>query len=94
MDHGQGVTASLQEWSLTLTGMAHAGSVQIHITNDGRFTHSFAIGVGGQAKPLGSNIAPGASADLTLDLTPGEYAVWCPIGSHRANGLEGKLQVY
>jgi len=34
-------------------------------------------------------IAPGESADLTVDLEDGEYEIYCPIGDHKDRGMEG-----
>ena len=30
---------------------------------------------------------------LTVDLKPGEYEFYCPVGNHRAEGMEGTLTV-
>ena len=38
-------------------------------------------------------IAPGESADLTVDLADGEYEIYCPIDDHRSMGMEGTLVV-
>lgn len=42
-----------------------------------------------------ATIAPGETTSITFqaDLEPGEYAFYCTIGSHRADGMEGVLVV-
>jgi len=37
---------------------------------------------------LAANLAPGESGSLTLDLAPGTYVVYCPVGGHRGLGME------
>ncbi|MBI3954223.1 MAG: hypothetical protein HY330_06885 [Chloroflexi bacterium] len=90
---GHDVEISFQEWSVGISGMAHAGQVKLLIRNQGRFPHSFAINAGGQVRQLGSNVAAGGSGELTLALAAGEYTLWCPLPGHRERGLEAKLQV-
>lgn len=84
---------TLQEWSASISGIAHAGQVKLAIKNQGSFPHSLAVSVGGQTRQLGSNVAPGGTGELTLELAAGEYAFWCPLPGHRQQGMEGKLQV-
>jgi plastocyanin len=39
-------------------------------------------------------IGAGESAELTVELTePGEYELYCPVGDHRHQGMEGTLVV-
>jgi uncharacterized cupredoxin-like copper-binding protein len=39
------------------------------------------------------DIAPGGSAELTVELAAGEYELYCPIGNHKEQGMEGRLVV-
>jgi uncharacterized cupredoxin-like copper-binding protein len=32
-------------------------------------------------------------ASVTVDLKAGDYEFYCPVGNHRAEGMEGKLTV-
>ena len=48
-------------------------------------------GADGEAK---TETVTGADAPpITVDLKPGEYTYYCPVGNHRAEGMEGKLTV-
>src|SRR3954453_17232339 len=70
---------------------ADAGQVTIDFTNESQLPHAVAIeGVdGATTEPVtGKDAAP-----LTVDLKPGEYTFYCPVGDHRAEGMEGKLTV-
>ncbi|MSQ33792.1 MAG: hypothetical protein EXR60_05175 [Dehalococcoidia bacterium] len=87
------IEITLQERSASASGMAHAGQVKLAIKNQGRFPHSLAISVGDQTRQLGSNIAPGGTGELTLELAAGEYTFWCPLPGHRQQGIEGRLRV-
>jgi uncharacterized cupredoxin-like copper-binding protein len=40
-----------------------------------------------------SETVTGANTEVTLDLEPGEYTFYCPVGNHRAGGMEGTLTV-
>lgn len=39
------------------------------------------------------DVAAGDSADLTLDVDPGEYSIVCTIGNHRELGMVGTIRV-
>lgn len=69
-----------------------AGTYTFHVVNDGGTTHALEIegeGVEEESDELG----PGDSADVTVELKAGTYELYCPIGNHREQGMEGTLTV-
>ncbi len=75
------------------TSKAEAGEVTFSITNDGSETHSFVFNNAGQEIPIDGDLAPGDSAQLTVDVTGGFYEYYCPIGNHQDQGMQGQLEV-
>jgi plastocyanin len=75
------------------TSKAKAGKVTFHIVNDGTETHSFVFNNGGKEIPIDGDLAPGESADLTVDVTSGYFEYYCPLDHHQDKGMQGQLQV-
>jgi plastocyanin len=74
----------------TLT--AEAGTVTVEFANDSQLPH--AVEIEGNGVEEETEVVTGQDAPpLTVDLKPGEYEFYCPVGDHRAEGMEGKLTV-
>ena len=70
-----------------------AGTVTFTVTNNGKIDHAFEVEGQGVEEET-ETIAPGESAELTVDLTEsGSYEIYCPIDDHREKGMEGTLTV-
>ncbi|HXV34520.1 MAG TPA: cupredoxin domain-containing protein [Gaiellaceae bacterium] len=69
------------------------GSYTFSVVNEGGQTHALEIeGPNGEVET--GDLAPGESAELAVDLSePGEYEVYCPVGGHRGQGMEGTITV-
>jgi uncharacterized cupredoxin-like copper-binding protein len=69
------------------------GTVVFRVTNEGAIPH--ALEVDGQGiEEETETIEPGQTAELTVDLSKeGSYELYCPIGNHRDQGMEGELIV-
>jgi uncharacterized cupredoxin-like copper-binding protein len=71
-----------------------SGNVTFNLKNDGQTTHSLEIeNVNGQDKELEGDVSPGQSGTLTVDLAPGKYEFYCPVGSHKQMGMTGEITV-
>src|SRR5579862_7800388 len=83
------VSAKLSEWKVELSeGSIAAGTVTFTIANSGSIPHAFEVEGQGIERQT-AVIQPGASAALTLNLKPGTYEVYCPVGedSHKMLGM-------
>ena len=69
-----------------------AGQVEIDFSNDSQLPH--AVEIEGNGVEETTEIVTGQDAPpLTVDLKPGTYDFYCPVGDHRAEGMEGTLTV-
>ena len=74
---------------------ANAGSVTITMDNPSADSQPHAVSVEGPGgvDASGEIAQPGSTSEVTLKLKPGKYTFFCPVGSHRAAGMEGTLTV-
>ena len=70
------------------------GDVTFRLTNDGQQPHSLEIeDVNGQDQELESDVQPGDSNTLTVNLPSGKYEFYCPVPGHKELGMEGEITV-
>jgi plastocyanin len=74
---------------------AKAGTVTITMDNPSADSQPHAVSVEGTGASDASSevVQPGNSSAVTLKVKPGKYTFYCPVGSHRAAGMEGTLTV-
>ena len=68
------------------------GAVRVAVVNRGEAPHSLAIETPGGIVRTGT-LAPGESGHVEADLDAGTYTWFCPVGDHRARGMEGTVTV-
>jgi glucose/arabinose dehydrogenase/uncharacterized cupredoxin-like copper-binding protein len=90
---GETVAVSLMEFAIDMPSELPAGPTTFEITNDGTIEHNFEVEGQGIEEELPENLAPGASGTLTVDLAPGTYEVYCPVGNHADEGMRVELTV-
>jgi plastocyanin len=68
---------------------AKAGEVTFAYDNPSQVPHAFAIDdVDGATDTITES-----EAEVSVELEPGTYTYFCPVGSHRQAGMEGTLTV-
>lgn len=89
------VDVSLVNFAIEMPTELEAGPVRFNIVNNGGAPHSFVLEGEGIRKTLANTLQPGDSARLNVELTPGTYTIFCPVGegAHRAQGMELELTV-
>jgi plastocyanin len=71
---------------------AQAGEVTFAISNDGSAPHNLEV-EGKGIEEVSDTIEGGQKTDLTVELEPGEYEMYCAIPGHREQGMEGTVTV-
>lgn len=74
---------------------AKAGTVTITMDNPSgdSLQHAVSVEGSGGVAAAGQIAQPGSTSEVTLKLKPGKYTFFCPVGSHRAAGMQGTLTV-
>jgi len=92
---GSSVNVSETEYKLNPSDpTVKAGQVTLNATNDGTVTHSLEVeGTSSGDQELQSELQPGQSGTLTVNLKPGKYEFYCPIDGHKDLGMKGEITV-
>jgi plastocyanin len=73
------------------TATAKSGTVTIKFDNPSSVPH--AVEIEGNGVEKAGDVVTSADTSFSVDLKPGEYTYYCPVGDHRGEGMEGKLTV-
>jgi uncharacterized cupredoxin-like copper-binding protein len=87
------VDVHLHEYAVEMPKTLPAGPTTFVVHNDGGKTHSFKIEGPGIDELLSKPVPPHESGTLQVTLKPGEYKVYCPVGSHEIKGMKTTLVV-
>ena len=83
----------LTEYEIAMPTSLSAGSQTFRVTNNGTTEHNFEVEGQGIEQEFETNLSPGETQTMQLDLAPGTYEVYCPVGNHRDQGMELQLTV-
>ena len=90
---GNTVAVSLTEFAIEMPKSIPAGPTAFEVTNDGTVEHNFEVEGQGIEEAFDENLEPGKTRMMELDLEPGTYEVYCPVGDHEAEGMALELTV-
>lgn len=91
---GQEIVVTESEYALTLPeGDVPAGPAVFRVENDGSSLHDLAISGPGLDTEVSDRVRPGETTQLSVELAPGTYTLWCTVANHRALGMETELVV-
>ncbi len=92
---GGGETIEIAETEYALDpseASAGAGEVTFAIANDGAIPHNLEI-EGNGVEEVSETIEGGASTELTVELEAGTYRMYCNIGDHADQGMDGEVTI-
>jgi plastocyanin len=91
----QTITAEvgLTEYAIQMPVSLAAGPQLFRVTNNGASVHNLEVEGLGIEETFESNLSPGETQTMRLDLEPGTYQVYCPVSNHREQGMEMQLSV-
>jgi plastocyanin len=87
------VEVRLTEYAIEMPQTLPPGPTTFAIRNEGQKNHSFRIEGPGLGEMAPVIVRPRKTGSLQVTLQPGDYKVYCPIGSHSAKGMTMTLAV-
>jgi uncharacterized cupredoxin-like copper-binding protein len=89
----QTVQVGLTEYQINMPNEVSAGMITFEVTNNGTVEHNFEIEGQGIEQVFDQNLQPGETRSMTVELQPGTYEVYCPVGDHAEQGMRLELTV-
>jgi uncharacterized cupredoxin-like copper-binding protein len=91
---GTQVTVDASEYALKLPSDHMApGTYTFTMDNVGHATHAIEVKGPGIDGAKSSTAGPGGKTTLTVTLQAGSYEMWCPVGNHKAAGMDTTITV-
>jgi hypothetical protein len=87
------VEVRLSEYKIDIPSTLPAGPTTFALHNEGNKKHAFKLEGPGIDGTQSAILEAHQTGELKVTLQPGEYKVYCPIGSHSNKGMSLKLTV-
>jgi uncharacterized cupredoxin-like copper-binding protein len=83
----------LYEWGIEMPTSLSAGTITFTVTNNGTEAHNFEIEGNGIEQEFETDLAPGETRTMEVELQPGIYEIYCPVAGHAELGMALELTV-
>jgi len=83
----------LTEYQIEMPTSLSAGVHLFNVANNGGDEHNLTVEGQGIKIEFVTDLTPGQTQNMQLYLGPGTYAVYCPVGDHREQGMDVGLTV-
>jgi plastocyanin len=80
-----GASLTAVDFAFEPTSLSVSRGDTIAVTNEGEATHTFTVEEG-EEHLIDQELAPGDSADVTVDIEPGEYEFYCEFHPEEMTG--------
>lgn len=87
------VEVRLNDMQIDMPRTLPAGPTTFRVINAGTEAHGLEFEGNEMGRSLERELQPGETATLELELTPGNYRVYCPVDDHGERGMEIQLNV-
>lgn len=87
IDAPASVDVHMKEFEIRMPTVLKPGPVLLKVTNDGSEPHGFTVTGNGMDISLPTNVQPGETQTLPIDLAPGSYRAFCPNDGHVDRGM-------
>lgn len=89
----QRIEVTLDDFVIEMPDTIPSGLLVFEVTNRGTNEHSFEVEGQGVHQALSAPANPGDSMELTVELDPGTYRIYCPVEGHAERGMETSVLV-
>jgi Cu-Zn family superoxide dismutase len=87
------IPVNLSEFKIDMPKSLPAGPTAFAVVNSGNKDHNFEIERGEFETEFDANLEPGEADVLEVNLSPGTYEIYCPVGDHEQEGMQLELRV-
>jgi hypothetical protein len=87
------VDVILTDFAIQMPATVRSGPTAFRVRNAGAVDHDLEVESDQVEESLPEDLPPGESRILVVDLTPGTWEVYCPVGDHDDRGMRLQLAV-
>ena len=87
------VDVALSEYSIAMPEAVKAGPIDFRVSNDGSVPHSLAVEGGAVNREMETEVEPGATRLMMVNLLPGTYTITSPVDNDVERGMKRQLVV-